>query len=229
MKTYLIVGASSGIGRYIAEKLAAVGHRIYTGQRRPAEGIQGAIHFEFDVTNPNASIPAIENLDGIVYCPGTINLKPFHRITESELKEEFEINFFGAFRTIQKCLPALKKSESASVVLFSTVAVQTGMPFHAGIASAKGAIEGLTKSLAAELAPAIRVNAIAPSLTDTPLASKLLNTEAKQESARQRHPLKRYGTPSDIGNAALWLLSEQSAWVTGQIFHIDGGMSTLKI
>lgn len=229
MKTYLIIGASSGIGRYIAENLSNDGHRIYAGQRRPVEGIPGVISFEYDVTKPDAQIPSIELLDGLVYCPGTINLKPFNRITEAELREEFEINFFGAFRTVQKFFPALKKSQIASIVLFSTVAVQTGMPFHAGIASAKGATEGLTRSLAAELAPTIRVNAIAPSLTETPLASKLLNTEAKQESARQRHPLKRYGTPSDIGNAALWLLSEQSAWVTGQIFHIDGGMSTLKI
>lgn len=229
MKNYLIIGASSGIGRFIAEKLAAEGHRIYAGQRRPTEGLPGVIYFQFDVTNPNASIPEIDVLDGMVYCPGTINLKPFHRITDDELKEEFEINFFGAFRTIQKCLQALKKSQAASIVLFSTVAVQTGMPFHSGIASAKGAIEGLTKSLAAELAPAIRVNAIAPSLTDTPLASKLLNTEAKQDSARQRHPLKKYGTPADIGHAAIWLLSDHSNWITGQILHIDGGMSTLKL
>lgn len=228
MKNYLIVGASSGIGRYIAQNLSASGHTVFTAQRSNSD-IPATHYSSFDVLS-HKEIPSVPDyLNGLVYCPGTINLKPFSRITESELKEEFEINFFGAFRTIQQCLPALKKSSAASIVLFSTVAVQTGMPFHAGIASAKGALEGLTRSLAAELAPAIRVNAIAPSLSDTPLANKLLNTEAKQESARQRHPLKRYGTPADVGNAAIWLLSEQSSWVTGQILHVDGGLSTLKL
>lgn len=228
MKNILILGASSGIGRYVAESLVKSGNTVYTAQRKSAE-IPGAVNISYDVTSqaPLTHIPEV--LDGFVYCPGTINLKPFNRISDTELREEFEINFFGAFRTIQVCLPSLKKSANASVVLFSTVAVQMGMPFHAGIASAKGAIEGLTRSLAAELAPSIRVNAIAPSLTDTPLAQKLLNTEAKQESARQRHPLKRYGTPEDIGNAVLWLLSDQSSWVTGQVLHIDGGMSALKL
>ena len=228
MKNYLILGASSGIGKYIAEKLVLEGNTVLTAQRTDPS-ISGATFQSYDVLSREGLSSVPEVLDGLVYCPGTINLKPFGRITEAELRDEFEINFFGVFRVIQQCIPALKKSSSASVVLFSTVAVQTGMPFHAGIASAKGAIEGLTRSLAAEFAPSIRVNAIAPSLSDTPLANKLLNTEAKQESARQRHPLKRYGSPADVGEAALWLLSDKASWVTGQIFHIDGGMSSLKI
>lgn len=228
MKNYLIVGASSGIGRYVADSLVQSGHSVYSAQRKNPD-LQGVSYIEYDVTgqNPLSRLPDV--LDGLVYCPGTINLKPFSRISDADLREEFEINFFGAFRTIQFCLAALKRSASASVVLFSTVAVQTGMPFHAGIASAKGAIEGLTRSLAAELAPTVRVNAVAPSLSDTPLASKLLNSEAKQESARQRHPLKRFGTPADAGEAALWLLSERSSWISGQILHVDGGMNSLKI
>ncbi|MCX8147642.1 SDR family NAD(P)-dependent oxidoreductase [Thermaurantimonas aggregans] len=228
MKNILVIGASSGIGKYVAESLVKSGNNVYAAQRRSAE-IPGVKNIPYDVTSQTPISPLPDVLDGLVYCPGTINLKPFNRISDTELREEFEINFFGAFRILQACLPALKKSAQASVVFFSTVAVQTGMPFHAGIASAKGAIEGLTRSLAAELAPSIRVNAIAPSLTDTPLANKLLNTDAKQESARQRHPLKRYGSTEDVGNAVLWLLSAQSSWVTGQILHIDGGMSSLKV
>ncbi|MFN4299085.1 MAG: SDR family NAD(P)-dependent oxidoreductase [Thermaurantimonas sp.] len=228
MKNILVVGASSGIGKFVAESLLKSGNNVYAAQRKSAD-LPGVKNIICDVTSQTSISQLPEVLDGLVYCPGTINLKPFNRIMDAELREEFEINFFGAFRILQACLPALKKSANASVVLFSTVAVQIGMPFHAGIASAKGAIEGLTRSLAAELAPTIRVNAIAPSLTDTPLASKLLNTEAKQDSARQRHPLKRFGTPEDVGNAVIWLLSDLSSWMTGQILHIDGGMSSLKI
>jgi NAD(P)-dependent dehydrogenase (short-subunit alcohol dehydrogenase family) len=159
----------------------------------------------------------------------TINLKPFHRISIEDFQKEMDVNFFGAVRVLQACLKGLKKSNVASVVLFSTVAVQTGMGFHAGVASAKGAIEGLTRSLAAEWAPSkIRVNAIAPSLTDTPLAASLLATPDKKESSDKRHPLGRVGTPEDIAKAALYLLSEDSSWMTGQIIHIDGGMSSLK-
>ncbi|MEP6597760.1 MAG: SDR family oxidoreductase, partial [Ginsengibacter sp.] len=117
---------------------------------------------------------------------------------------------------------------NASIVLFSTVAVQTGLPFHAQVAASKGALEGLTKALAAEFAPKIRVNCIAPSLTDTPLASSLLNTGQKAEANAQRHPLKRIGTTADIANLAEFILSDKASWITGQIIHVDGGISTLK-
>ena len=125
-------------------------------------------------------------------------------------------------------LPRLKKSGNASIVLFSTVAVQSGLPFHTQVAASKGALEGLTKALAAELAPTIRVNCIAPSLTDTPLAASLLNTEQKKEAIALRHPLKRIGTAGDIANMASFLLSPKASWITGQILHVDGGMSSLK-
>jgi NAD(P)-dependent dehydrogenase (short-subunit alcohol dehydrogenase family) len=165
----------------------------------------------------------------VVYAPGTINLKPFHRISMDDFKKEMEVNFFGAVRVLQACLKGLKKSSTPSVVLYSTVAVQTGMGFHAGIASAKGAIEGLTRSLAAEWAPSkIRVNAIAPSLTETPLASALLSTPEKKEASDKRHPLGRIGSSEDIAASTVFLLSPQSSWMTGQILHVDGGMSTLK-
>jgi NAD(P)-dependent dehydrogenase (short-subunit alcohol dehydrogenase family) len=168
-------------------------------------------------------------LHGLVYCPGTINLKPVQRITPDELSHDFNINAAGAFRMISASLKKLKAASGASIVLFSTVAVQTGMPYHVSVAAAKGAVEGMARSLAAELASSqIRVNVIAPSLTDTPLASPLLSTPEKKEAAAKRHPLGRFGNPADIASAALFLLSGQSSWITGQIIGVDGGMSTLR-
>ncbi len=168
------------------------------------------------------------SVDGVAYCPGSINLKPFHRLTEKEFVDDFNINLLGAVRTIQKLLPNLKEADEPSIVLFSTVAVQTGMGFHASVSAAKGAVEGLTRSLAAEFAPKIRVNCIAPSLTDTPLAERLLNTPEKREASAARHPLKKVGMPDDIASMAEFLLTGKSGWITGQIFHIDGGMSSVR-
>jgi len=170
-----------------------------------------------------------DGLHGVVYCPGTIRLKPIQRLTREDFLEDLQINFLGAVHVIQACLPNLKKSPTgASILLFSTVAVTTGMPFHASIAGAKGAVEGLTRSLAAELAPRIRVNAIAPSLTDTPLAAGLLSSEEKRQAAAERHPMKRIGSAQDIARLALFLLSDDAGWITGQVFHADGGMSALR-
>lgn len=220
----VIIGGNSGIGKALAEALRGMGAEIFL-YSKSGEGTTS-----LDITQDFSEIPNLpEIIDGLVYCPGTINLKPFHRITLDEFKEEMEVNFFGAVRVLQACMKGLKKSSHASVVLFSTVAVQTGMGFHAGISSAKGAVEGLVRSLAAEWAPSgIRVNSIAPSLTDTPLAEKILSSPEKMEASAKRHPLGRVGSPEDIAEAALYLLSEKSSWVTGQIFHVDGGMSVLK-
>lgn len=160
--------------------------------------------------------------------PGSINLLPFHRFKAEDFIQDYQLQAVGAVKVIQAVLPKLKKSEQASIILFSTVAVQSGYTFHSQVAASKGAIEGLTKSLAAEFAPQIRVNAIAPSLTQTPLAAKLLNTEQKMEANANRHPLKRIGLPDDIAQMAIFLLSEKSSWVTGQILHVDGGMSSIK-
>jgi len=228
-KNYLIIGAGSGIGKAIMEELNHSDNQLFVTSRskdkiEPKENI----HFqELDVTQDfELEIP--EQLDGLVYCPGTINLKPFHRLSEEDFINDFKVNHLGAVKVIQQALKALKKSEEASIVLFSTVAVQTGLSFHASVASAKGAIEGLSKSLAAELAPNIRVNAIAPSLTDTPLASKLLSTDQKKTANAERHPLKKIGTPKDIAKAAVYFLSEDSAWVSGQVFTIDGGIGSIR-
>lgn len=223
-KNIVIVGGNSGIGKATATLLEEAGANLFLYSKSGNETT------ELDATTDFSEIPDLpEVIDGVVYCPGTINLKPFHRISIADFQKEMDVNFFGAVRVLQACLKGLKKSESPSVVLYSTVAVQTGMGFHAGIASAKGAIEGLTRSLAAEWAPnRIRVNAIAPSLTETPLATALLSTPEKKEASDKRHPLGRIGSSDDIAEATVFLLSSKSSWVTGQILHIDGGMSNLK-
>lgn len=230
MKNYLIIGASSGIGQAVATKLRAEGHNVYSASRH-SPTIEVAEHMEFDASDPTAAsfenLP--EKLDGIVYAAGTINLKPFNRLKQEDYLHDLQVNVLGAIFVIQENLKRLKSSGAASIVLFSTVAVQTGMSFHSSVSVAKGAVEGLTKSLAAEFAAAnIRVNAIAPSLTDTPLAEKLLSTEEKKDAAGKRHPLGRVGNPDDIAQMVSLLLSEQGSWITGQIIGIDGGMGAIK-
>jgi 3-oxoacyl-[acyl-carrier protein] reductase len=230
-KNYAIVGASSGIGLATARRLYAEGANLWTYSRQPMPAdLPGIQWVATDVTQPDFALADLPDvLHGLVYCPGSINLRPFQRIGAADFRLELEVNAVGAFRSAQLALAALKKSGgTASIVLFSTVAAQTGMPFHAGIAAAKGAVEGLTRALAAELAPAIRVNAVAPSLTDTPLAATLLNSDEKRQNAANRHPLRRVGTADDLAQATLFLLSEQSAFVTGQVLHVDGGMGNLK-
>jgi 3-oxoacyl-[acyl-carrier protein] reductase len=231
-KTFFIVGGSSGIGLEIVNQLHKMGHIIYVGSRalgKLAE-VEGVRHIALDVTQQPVDIeglPAV--LDGVVYCPGTIRLKPFQRLTMDDFMEDLQVNFLGAVRIIQGCLPQLKTAPTgASMVLFSTVAVETGMPFHASIASAKAAVEGLTRSLAAELAPRIRINAIAPSLTDTPLAGNLLSNSEKRQAAAERHPLKRIGSVEDVAGLAVFLLSDAARWITGQVIHVDGGMGSLR-
>lgn len=230
MKNYLIIGASSGIGKSLVEKLAQEGHQIQATYNQNIAQSSTNINFHhLDVTTDFELDFLPEVLDGVVYCPGTINLKPFKRLKAAAFLEDLNLQVIGAIKVIQAAMPALKKSEQASIVLFSSVAVQAGYNFHSQVSTSKGAIEGLTKALAAEFAPSIRVNAIAPSLTDTPLAAKLLSTEQKREANAQRHPLKRIGSADDIAQSVLFLLSEKSSWITGQILHVDGGMSSIKM
>jgi 3-oxoacyl-[acyl-carrier protein] reductase len=231
-KNYLIVGGSSGIGLEITKRLAKEGNRVFVISRN-----QNQLHqtdnvefLSFDVLSDSETFPSInDDLSGIAYCPGSINLKPFKIFKEQDYLDDFRINALGAVKVIGQYLPNLKKANKSSIVLFSTVAVQTGMPYHTSVAMAKGAVEGLTRTLAAEFAPNIRVNAIAPSLTDTPMANKLLSSDEKREVSAKRHPLNLIVKAEDIANAAYYLLSEKSNWVTGQIFHIDGGISSLRL
>jgi len=223
---YLIIGASSGIGKEIAEKLSLEGHQVYTAQRNDTALESKFQHFDSTSNELNVALLP-EQLDGLVYCPGSINLKPFHRLTKEDFYNDWQINFLGAVKVIQSVLPLLKSAKGA-IVLFSSVAAQTGMSFHASIASAKAAIEGLTYSLAAEFAPLVRVNAIAPSLTETPLAYKLLSDENKKEAASKRHPLHKYGQAHDIAAMACFLLSREASFITGQIIKVDGGLSNIR-
>jgi len=226
MSTYLFIGASSAMAQATCQQLISTGHRVIGVSRSEVNGYSDlliAAEYSLD------QLPEItEKLDGLVYFPGTINLKPFHRYKQEEVMNDLTVNVLGAFQSIQKYLPNLKQGSNPSIVLFSSVAASTGMTFHSSIAMAKGAIEGLTCSLAAEFAPTIRVNAIAPSLTNTPLGEKFLSTPEKMEASAQRNPMKMVGTTADLSNSIEFLLSEKSAWITGQILHVDGGMGTLR-
>jgi NAD(P)-dependent dehydrogenase (short-subunit alcohol dehydrogenase family) len=228
-KNILLVGGSYGIGLEIAKRLKADAN-VYIASRSGDDIPSGVTHLEFDVlTGDISTLDLPDTLDGFVYCPGSINLRPFKMLSPETFEKDMEINFMGMVRSVHGLLPKLKKSEQASLVMFSTVAVKVGMPFHTSVAAAKGAIEGFAKALAAEYAPSFRVNVIAPSLTDTPLAGKLLSSEEKKEKMGERHPLKRVGTTADIAAVAEFLLREDSSWMTGQVLGIDGGMSTLNI
>lgn len=232
MPNYLIIGGSSGIGKKLAKNLNQSGNRVFATyfNNDVKNSVDGIEYQPLDATLDNLSFDYLpEVIDGLVYCPGSILLKPFHRIKPEEFLEDFNLQVVGTVKTIQAVLLRLKKSFDASVVLFSTVAVQTGFNFHSLVAASKGAVEGLVRSLAAELAPTVRVNGIAPSLTDTPLTERLINTSVKREANALRHPLKRIGTAVDVANAAEFLLSEKSSWITGQILHVDGGISKLKV
>lgn len=229
MKTFVIIGSTTGIGLSMAEQLAQ-NNRVFGVSRREHSEINHAnyTHFSFDVLADSwDTIPFPEQIDGLVYCPGSIQLKPLKMLTDKVIREDMEINFFGAINCIKAVSDRLQ--QNSSILLFSTVAVQQGMPFHASIAAAKGAIEGLTRSLAAEFAPKVRVNAIAPSIVDTPLAKRLLNNDRKRELISEKHPLKRVGEVKDISELGCFLLSPSASWITGQIIGVDGGKSSISL
>ncbi|MCG8795638.1 SDR family NAD(P)-dependent oxidoreductase [Tenacibaculum finnmarkense] len=225
MKRIVIVGGSSGIGKAIVNKLKDT-HKIINISRTAPEEHENVTHYSCDVLNDE--LPVLEDINGLVYCPGSINLKSFTRLKVADFKTDFEINVVGAINTLKAYETSLAKN-NGSVVLFSTVASALGMPFHASIATSKSAVEGLTKSLAAEYATKIRFNAIAPTVTDTPLAKRLLRNEKQQESMQDRHPLKKYLTPKEVAGLASYLLSEDASSITGQIIPMDAGIVSVKL
>jgi NAD(P)-dependent dehydrogenase (short-subunit alcohol dehydrogenase family) len=230
MRNYLVIGGSSGVGFELVKLLEQQGANVYaTYNNNIIEDRPNVKYLKFDVKTDVLNMDVFpDEIHGLAYCPGSINLKPFHRFKEDEFIEDFKLQVIGATKVIKFLLPNMKKSGDASILLFSTIAVQSGYSFHSQVAMSKGAIEGLTRSLAAELSPAVRVNAIAPSLTNTNLAARFLNTEEKLNLQSEKNPLKKIGEPKDIAEAAAFLLTPSSSWITGQIIHIDGGDSIIK-
>ncbi|RAR46969.1 SDR family NAD(P)-dependent oxidoreductase [Flavobacterium lacus] len=230
MKNILLIGGSYGIGYAIAKELQFECKVFVASRTFENKEDLNVTHLPFDASTDMLDTSKLPNvIDGLVYCPGSINLRPFKGIKPETFEADLNINFISMVKVIQTILPNLTASEQSSIVVFSSVAASMGLPFHTSVAAAKGAIEGFAKALAAEYAPKIRVNVIAPSLTDTPLADKFLNNDVKREKSAERHPLKRFGTTEDMAQMATFLLSDKSTWITGQIFHVDGGMSTLLV
>lgn len=227
MKTIAIVGGSKGIGNAILNTLVDTHKIINISRTSPELSHPNLVHHKCDILKEE--LPNIESLDGLVYCPGSINLKPISRLSLDDFKDDFEINVLGAVKAIQKYLDLLKKGEKPSIILFSTVASKLGMPFHASIATAKSGIEGLVKSLGAELAPTVRINAIAPTVTDTELASKLLRNDKMVENITERHPLKKFLNPNEVAAMAEFLLSDKAESISGQTFEMDYGIVSFKI
>ena len=230
MKNFLVIGGSSGIGKEISELLSNENIVFSTSRNEINESNENIRHIKYDVLEDELDPELLPNqIDGFVYCPGTINLRPFRSLKLETFRSDLELNLIGAIKTLQIILTRLQQSPSSSIIFYSTVAVKTGMPFHSSVSSSKSALEGLTKSLAAEFAPKIRVNCIAPSIVNTPLANKFLNTEDKIEKAAARHPLNKIGTAKEIAQLTQYLLDEKSKWITGQIINIDGGISSVKV
>ncbi|UKT64252.1 SDR family NAD(P)-dependent oxidoreductase [Pedobacter mucosus] len=231
-KNVLVVGGSSGIGLSLVKLLHQNKAKIYVISRSASEEWPTDVQFlQSDITENNTEIEQFlpAQLHGLVYSVGSITLKPFNRLTDEDFLNDYKLNVLGAARVIKQALKSLKSAAGSSIVFLSSVAAKTGMPYHASIAAAKGAVEGMALTLAAELAfQQIRVNVIAPSLTNTPLAQNLLSTPEKQEVSAKRHPLGRIGQPEDISQMIAFLLSNESSWITGQIIGIDGGMGNLK-
>jgi NAD(P)-dependent dehydrogenase (short-subunit alcohol dehydrogenase family) len=229
-RTILVIGGRSGIGKALVEMLVADGHEVIAASRNieQADLPSGVKKMTYDAVNDEKLPEVPEKLDGLAYCPGSINLQPFKRFSLDTLRAEMELNYLGAVKVLHQVIGKLKASKRGSAVFFSTVAVQMGLPFHSSVSAGKGAVEGLVRSLAAEYAPSVRFNAVAPALVDTPMAEGMLNNDKKRESNAQRNPLKKIGTPEDIAGMAAFLLSDKGNWMTGQVVGVDGGMGSVR-
>ena len=225
MKTILVVGGSKGIGKAVIDVLKDT-HKIINISRNEIETHENITHYSLDVLNDE--LPDIETINGLVYCPGSINLKPIGRLKLDDFREDFEINVVSAVKIIQKYINPLKNN-NGSVVLFSTVAAKMGMPFHASVAASKSAVEGVVKSLAAEFATKIRFNGIAPTVTDTTLAARLLRNDKQREGMKQRHPLQKILEPTEVASLVAYLISDVASSISGQVFPIDAGIVSLKL
>lgn len=228
MKNIIVIGGSKGIGKEIVNSQLEKGNKCYNFSRTDSS-INNTNLIEERIDILSDDLPDIENVDSIIYCPGSINLKPILQLKEEDFINDFNINVLGAIKTVKNYLNNLKKGNDPTLLFFSTVAVGQGMPFHSSVSVAKAGIEGLTKSLAAELAPTIRVNCIAPTITRTDMAQRILRNEKIEENIANKHPLKKICEAKDISDMADFLISRNAKSITGQIMHVDGGMSTLKI
>lgn len=227
MKNILIIGGSKGIGNAILLQQLENNYIYNISRNAPEISHPNLKHYSLDVMKD--TLPEIENIDTLIYCLGSINLKPIGSLSIDDFRNDFEINVIGAVKAIQQYLPVLKKGTNPSILLFSTVAAKLGMPFHASIATAKAGIEGLVKSLGAELASTIRINAIAPTITETSLSAGILRNDRMKENMMERHPMKGYLTPNEVANMADFLISEKAKSISGQIFEMDYGIVTFKI
>lgn len=231
-RNYLIIGGGTGIGNALIQEIMRTDEEagIYAASRKINEAdLPDKVNpITYDVLGEEKLEGLPDELHAMAYCPGSINLQPFKRFSVEDLRKEIELNYLGGVKVLLQIIDKLKRTKSGSVLFFSTVAVQMGLPFHSAVSASKGALEGLVRSLAAEYAPSVRFNAIAPSLTDTPLAKNLLSSDKKRESNAERNPMKKIGTPQDIANVGAYLLSDRSDWVTGQVMGIDGGMGSTR-
>jgi NAD(P)-dependent dehydrogenase (short-subunit alcohol dehydrogenase family) len=229
MKKTLIIGGSSGVGRAISKHLLEKNHLVFnTYCSTPIDyNHENLKSFHFDINQENQDLDLPDSIDSLIYCPGTINLKPFTSLKETDFLNEFNVNVLGFVRVLKKVIRKLRKSDSASVLGFSSICVKNGFNYHSSTATSKSALEGLFISLAKEYSPKIRFNMIAPSLVDTPLSAHLINTEKKVEQIGSSHPLQRIGKPQDIAALACFLTSEDASWMTGQVIAVDGGKSNL--
>ena len=226
MKNIVIIGGTKGIGKAIVSEVVDSNNVFCLSRNKTDFNHDNYTFHNFDALVDD--YPDFDSVDCLIYCPGSINLKPISTLSLEDFRNDFELNVIGAVRAIKKYLNLLKKSESASILLFSTVATKLGMPYHASVSVAKSGIDGLVKTLGSELAPKVRINAIAPTITNTELASKILRNDKVIENMVERHPLKKILSSNEVAKMASFLISEDASSISGQIFNMDAGIVSFK-